>query len=194
MCSAMSGHPEASAHHGAAGGLGAPLASYDLAAVVRVYAGSDGDATRALYERLQQLGPDGTIAVNLLRAKKASERAKAYRGRFRGIAYDRKQWAMGNLVEALVDHADGLGLRWGWGTDHAQPVHRHVLYVELPTGQVSFHTGARSDGPDHHRPWDGRRGQSPDRIIRWVTRLLTAACGPSPEPAPAPLSEAVPCA
>ena len=45
-----------------------------------IYEGSNGDATRALYEHLQTLGPAGVIALNLFRAQKCSTRAKLYRG------------------------------------------------------------------------------------------------------------------
>lgn len=152
--------------------------SASLADVVRVYMGSDGNATVALYERLKAIGPLGGLAVNLFRAQKASERAKVYRGgergrgSYRAMAYDRKQWAINNLCEALEAHAAPLGLAWGWGVDEKQPYHRHVLYVELPTGQVSFHTAEPGAGPDHARPWDGVPGQSTDRILRWIARIL----------------------
>lgn len=55
-----------------------------LADLIAVYRGSNGDVTRALYERLEHLGPAGAIAVNLLRACKTTERAKRYRGRSTG--------------------------------------------------------------------------------------------------------------
>jgi hypothetical protein len=144
-----------------------------LADVLRVYQGSNGDATRALYVRLEALGAAGTIAVNLFRAQKSSERAKVYRGGgYRGMAYDRKQWSLDNLCTALAEHAAALGIEWGWGEDSETIGFTQVLYVELPTGQVSFHAPTRGTGPDHARPWDGRKGQSPDRIIRFVARLL----------------------
>lgn len=149
-----------------------------LVQVARVYQGSDGDATKALYARLETFGPIGTVAVNLFRAQKASERAKVYhggirgRGSYRSMAYDRKQWAMDNLAAALAQHAEALGIAWGWGEDAKQDYHRCVLYVDLPTGQVSFHTAARSQGPDYPGQWDGVRGQSVDRIVRWVARVL----------------------
>src|SRR5581483_4536929 len=135
-----------------------------LETVIRFYRGSDGEATKALYERLTGLGPLGIVATNLFRAQKNSERAKAYRGR-----------AIGNLCAALAEHGLPDAGAWGWGEDDKQPYHRHVLYIDLPTGQVSFHTGARGDGPDYPRAWDGVPGQSADRIIRWCARLLDHA-------------------
>jgi hypothetical protein len=145
----------------------------DIAEILAVYKGSDGDATKALYARLEQLGPVGIVACNLFRAAKNSERAKVYRGRgHRGAAYDRKDWAIGNLAEALGAHAEGLGLVWGWGLDTAQPFHKDVLYVDLPTGQVSFHTSGRRDGPDYPGAWDEMQGQSAGRICSFVARVL----------------------
>lgn len=146
--------------------------------VLRVYRGSDGEATKELYERLAAIGDEGVIALNLFRAQKASERAKVYRGgvrgkgSFRGMAYERKQWAMDNLVRQLIEVGEQCSLVWGWGVDAKQEFHRDVLYVDLPTGQVSFHTAGRGEGPDYPGEWDGMKGQSGDRICRWCARLL----------------------
>ena len=43
-------------------------------AILTVYEASNGDATRALYERLEALGPVCVVAVNLFRAHKNSSR------------------------------------------------------------------------------------------------------------------------
>ncbi len=147
--------------------------------VMRIYQGSDGDATKALYARLEAVGPVGAIAVNLFRAQKASARAKLYRGgvrgrgSYRGMAYDRKQWALDNLARILTEHGSVCGLSWGWGEDQHQTYHRHVLYVELPNGQVSFHTDRRGIGPDAPREWDGVRDASPQRICAFVAAVLS---------------------
>jgi hypothetical protein len=141
-----------------------------LADVMETYLGSDADRTTALYAELQALGPIGVIAMNLLRAQKASERAKEYRPRFRRQAYDKKQWSIDNACTALLEH--GADIVWGWGIDPKQEVHRHVLYIELPTGQLSFHSGERGDGPDYRGEWDGKPGRGPDRITRWCAQLL----------------------
>ena len=141
--------------------------------VAKVYAGSNGDATRALYDRLTALGPAGIIATNLFRAQKTSSRAKVYRRRsHKERSYDVKQWAMRNLVDALTEHAEALGINWGWANDPEQAFHAIVLYVEIPTGQVSFHTNIRHSGPDYHGRWDEMRGTAADRICRWCARLL----------------------
>lgn len=149
--------------------------------ILAVYEGNDGEATKALYARLGNHGPAGTVAINLFRAHKCSTRAKVYRGGVRGkgsyksMAYDRKQWSMKNLCEALSDHAETLGIVWGWGVDVEQPTHPNVLYVELPTGQVSFHAGVRGEGPTYPGEWDGIRGKGPNRICRWIMEITTKA-------------------
>lgn len=145
-----------------------------VAEVLEVYRGSNADATRALYARLEQEhGGLGVIAVNLLRAQKASERAKVYRGGgYRGAAYDKKQWAMGELCKALQQFGALYKIGWGWGLDEATPGFPHVLYVDLSTGQVSFHSPSRGEGPHYEGIWDGVPGQSADRVVRWAGRVL----------------------
>ncbi len=139
---------------------------------LRIYRGSNGDLTKALYAQLETLGAKGTIALNLFRAQKASARAKTYRRRYKGDAYQKKQWSMDNLSTALTERAGELSLTWGWGVDEKQPFHKHVLYVDIPTGQVSFHTEARGTGPDYPGKWDEMPGQGPTRICRWIGTLL----------------------
>jgi hypothetical protein len=144
----------------------------------QIYLASDGEATKALYARLGELGPVGAVALNLFRAQKCSARAKVYRGgiagkgRYRDMAYDRKQWSMGNLVQVLGRHAAELGIRWGWKIDPEQSYHRWVLYVDLPTGQVSFHSEQRGAGPDYPADWDGIRDVCAGRICDWCELLL----------------------
>lgn len=147
-----------------------------------IYCGSNGDATKALYRELSAVGPAGAIATNLFRACKCSERAKKYRGgirckgSYRAMAYDRKQWSIGNLCQALQSHAEALGIVWGWKVDPEQGRHRWVLYVDLPTGQASFHGETRGAGPDYGGEWDGKRA-SADHIIAWVEQLLGVSAG-----------------
>lgn len=149
-----------------------------LQRVTQTYHGSDGDKTKALYDELRARGANGIVAMNLFRACKNSFRAKKYRGgipgrgSYRGMAYERKQWAIGLLCEALTAHSQNLGIPWGWGLDRNQEVHAHVLYVDLPAGQVSFHTGQRGAGPDYPHEWDGVRGAAPDRICAYCADVL----------------------
>lgn len=147
--------------------------AYTHADVLRIYVGSDGVATKVLYEHLRELGPIGEVAINLFRAQKASERAKVYRGGgYREAAYDKKDWSVDNLCNHLTDHASALALIWGWSRDEATIGFEHVLYIDLPTGQVSFHAPRRHSGPDYPGEWDGKRGQSPARIVKWVAQVL----------------------
>lgn len=149
-----------------------------MADVLATYTGSDGDRTKALFAQLESAGTIGDVAVNLFRAAKNSERAKRYRGgargrgSFRGMAYDRKSWAIDNLAAALMANAEELRISWGWGIDQDQPVHRDVLYVDLPTGQVSFHTSPRGKGPVYPGEWDGARGTSAQRICCFAADVL----------------------
>jgi hypothetical protein len=149
-----------------------------LAEILATYSGSDGDRTKALYAELETHGPAGIVALNLFRACKNSERAKVYRGGQRGrgsyksMAYDRKQWAIDNLAAVLDQHAAALGIVWGWGVDPQQSFHRDVLYVDLPGGQVSFHTAPRGKGPDYPGQWDGVRGMGPQRICAFCAQVL----------------------
>ena len=141
--------------------------------LMQVYTGSDGDATKALYERLKAFGPAGIVATNLFRACKASERAKQYRGGgYRGMAYDKKSWSIGNLSAALRDHAGPLGITWGWQKDPRTVNFEDVIYISLPTGQVSFHNNGRFDGPQYLGKWDEVRGQGPTRICQWIKTVL----------------------
>lgn len=148
--------------------------------VWRVFSGSDAEATKALYAKLEAIGPRGGIAMNLFRACKASTRAKLYRGgdrrgSYKSQAYDRKLWSMDNLCRALVAQADDLGVEWGWGYDRKAVGFEHVLYVEVPNiGQISFHAERRGDGHDFDGVWDGAVEKSADRICRWCSELLTA--------------------
>lgn len=148
-----------------------------LSDLVRIYEGSDGAATSALYANLTTLGPIGEVAVNLFRASKTSGRAKVYRGgtgraSYRDLAYGKKQWSMENLCRVLTQHAEAFGIQWGWKIDPEQSYHAWVLYADLPeVGQVSFHTAQRGRGPDYPGDWDGVKGVSPQRILRWIAGL-----------------------
>lgn len=147
-----------------------------------IFNASDADATRALYAALERRGPIGVVAMNLLRARKASDRAKVYRGRrFVGAAYEKKAWSLGELTRALTS-ADALAIRWGWKLDpHPPPAIPWVIYVELPTGQVSFHMRARGEGPDYAGEWDGFRDADAERIIGWAQFVLTLEAQPETE-------------
>lgn len=140
----------------------------------QAYRGSDADRTRALYQRLIEHGQIGDVAINLLRACKASERAKEYRGRYVRAAYDKKDWSLDQLCGALDVHAADLGIRWGWGRDEKAVNFENVLYCDLPDnhGQVNFHCARRMVGPDYSGDWDGVKGEGANRIIAFATAVL----------------------
>jgi hypothetical protein len=151
-----------------------------LAAVVRVFGGSDGDATKELYARLMRLGPCGCVAMNLFRAQKCSDRAKLYRGgnshgSYRAQAYARKQWSIDQLCAELNEWAAAAGIEtWGWKIDpKAEGPHRWVLYIDLPgRGQVSFHSDVRGVGPDYAGDWDGAAGSSTNRVQYFTADVI----------------------
>lgn len=174
---------------------------YTYMDAMTVYTGSNGDATRELYASLTELGPIGLVALNLFRAHKTSARAKVYRGgngrgSYRQQSYETKAWSLNNLAAVLDRHAMDLDIIWGWQEDTAQPTHKWILYVEIPTGQVSFHTGERGKGPGYNRPWDGVRRQGSNRICSWIGRLFKtneeAEASPHTSPKPALPDRAAP--
>jgi hypothetical protein len=144
------------------------------AKAAEVFAQNDGAVTKAYYVDLAQRGAMGEIAVALFRCQKRSTAAKRYRGgRFRRAAYDVKNWSLGELCRLLQEHALARGLRWGWKHDPTQSFHNWVLYVDLPQGQVSFHTAGRLAGPDYPGDWDGKHA-SAERIMAFCD---TVFCG-----------------
>lgn len=155
--------------------------------VAEIYAGSDGLATKDLYAKLEALGPMGVIAVNIFRACKASERAKRYRGgnshgRFKAQAYEKKNWSLRQLCDALAKS----DLIWGWKEDPTQEFHKWMLYINLPTGQVSFHAASQLTPERYYGEWDGAHA-SAKRIIAFADGVLNGGTferiGPAESPA-----------
>ena len=147
---------------------------------IEVYQGSDGEVTKKYYAALSERGPIGVIAMNLFRAQKSSSRAKAYRGgipgqgSYRRMAYERKAWSMSLLCDVLAKEGAALNIAWGWGPDgrtlFSQKV-SWVLYVDLPQGQVSFHSPDRGEGPKYWSDWDGER-KSEERILVFCDAVM----------------------
>lgn len=144
----------------------------------RIYKGSDGAATRRFYAALESRGPIGIVAMNLFRAQKCSKRAKKYGpyagiagSSFRDLAYERKAFSLKQLALVLQEHGQALGVAFGWGVDEHQPRNRWVLYIDLPIGQVSFHSAERYDGPDYPGEWDGQRA-SETRVISFSQSVI----------------------
>lgn len=143
---------------------------------LEVYNGSDGKVTIAYYQQLQERGPLGVIAMNLFRAQKCSSRAKKYRRRvYKGEAYDRKNWSMQELCKALdlygSKRCGDPMIAYGWKQDPNCQGFEWVLYVDLPQGQVSFHSPTRGAGPDYAGEWDGAR-KSAERILAFCDNVM----------------------
>lgn len=147
---------------------------------IDVYLGSDGQVTTAYYRELEQLGPIGVVAMNLFRAQKCSARAKLYRGGIRGkgsyksMAYERKTYSMQQLATTLAKHGEALGIRWGWKKDPKTLFgdrESWVLYVDLPQGQVSFHSPQVYIGPKYSGEWDGVK-KSCERILAFCDQVF----------------------
>lgn len=141
-----------------------------------VFYQNDGEVTKRYYAELGARGPMGEIAVALFRAQKRSSRAKDYkRGKFRRAAYDVKSWSMGELCRLLAKYGEALGFKWGWQADPNVVFGNTpswVLYVDLPGHeQVSFHSPDRMSGPDYLGKWDGVRGASEGRVIRFCSSV-----------------------
>lgn len=148
--------------------------------VQNAYFGSHAATTRRLLKDLAAKGVEGQVAAQLFRAQKASARAKQYRGgtfdgrgtSYRRLAYDRKGECLCELSLLLLDEEHGL--QWGWGRDGANGLAPHVMYIDLPNGQVSFHSAHRFAGPDYSGEWD-RAYASEERILEFCERVFASA-------------------
>ena len=151
-----------------------------MTSVASIYQGSDPLQTRRLVEALLDSSSSyGSLAVALFRAQKASAAGKRYRGRFRRYSMNRKNYQLEEIVRSLQNQER---IAWGWGLDPATRGYPHVLYVDLPDGQVSFHASARGSGPDYYGKWDGVPGVNAARICAFCERVLRLA---DPETIPA---------
>ena len=147
-----------------------------------VFDATDAALTRAYHSDLKRAGHRGHLAAALLKAQKASLRAKKYRGgilrgvaSYSSLAYARKGEALAELCDILEAVTSSLVRSWGWKIDDGaafagQPA-KWVLYVELPSGQVSFHNRHRLRGPDFPGEWDGARA-SVERICAFCDLVM----------------------
>jgi hypothetical protein len=140
-----------------------------------VFKQNNGEVTKAYYAEMNAKGLPGQLAVALFWAQKRSTAAKKYRrGKFTRAAYDVKNWSLSEVCRILdLMQAFESGPQWGWQRDPKTPGYEWVLYVELPTGQCSFHSAERLNGPDYEKGWDGV-GISEERICRYCD-LVEAA-------------------
>jgi len=141
--------------------------------VQAVFEGADSARTRRVLRNLEQIGLLGRVAAQLFRTQKSSGRAKVYRGDYAHYAYHRKGEFLKQLCELLSQQKQ---LAWGWGTDveMAENGPCHVLYVDLPKGQASFHSFERWDGPDYTGDWDGTH-ESESNIIDFGEKIYSTA-------------------
>lgn len=149
-----------------------PIETFTADDVWRIYNGSDGSRTRKLYSTLKKFGVYGELAALCLAAQKTSDRAKEYRGDYKGMSYDKK----GEKLRAICDLLESLGdtLNWGWGTDHTAYC-EHVLYIDLPTGQVSWHSPGKYSDKIYNDEWDGTP-YSRQRVVEFARNVLRG-CG-----------------
>ena len=136
---------------------------------------SNGYVTKSFYADLNACGFEGELACALFRAQKRSEAAKSYRGgKYRRAAYDVKNWSLSEICRILQSGASTCSMAWGWQRDPATPGYEWVLYVDLPTGQVSFHSAERLTGPEYQATWD-RQKISRERILAFCDYVLFGA-------------------
>ncbi|MBL6852365.1 MAG: hypothetical protein ISS15_05430 [Alphaproteobacteria bacterium] len=146
--------------------------------VMGVYLGSNGDKTKALYQRLNALGPVGFVASNLFRACKCSERAKDYRrGSQKREAYRRKQWSLDNLdgVRCCSNMAQRSG-----SSGAGRPIRRRNSTSKCSMSssrpaRLAFTPRRAATARIFVGAWDGVRGEAPERICRWVVQVLEGA-------------------
>lgn len=154
-----------------------------------VFQGSDSACTRKFLTHLEKQGQPGRIAAALFRAQKASSKAKLYSGgiersngefqSFRTLSYEKKSRSLKELCSLLL--IDSAGIEWGWGRDDENARAPHVLYVDLPSGQVRFHTAERFAGPDYPAAQDGERA-SEARIITYCDSFTEGLVLPPERP------------
>lgn len=144
--------------------------------VHRAYYGSDPALTRKIYDRLRKsAGQVGELAALLLSAQKTSDRAKVYKNAdHRRQSYSTKRKSMTAIANHLMLYAEVVGIvSWGWKIDPSMEdgEMKWVLYVDLPNGQVSWHSPERFEGPDYPHEWDGSK-ESKNRIIEFAQSVL----------------------
>lgn len=139
----------------------------EMSQTARVFARRDGGATMDHCIELALRGAIGSVAVAMYQAQYTSSRAKSYRRRGRNESYDRKNVTLVRAPGIL----EAGQIVYGWKTDPNQEYHNQVLYVDLPTGQVSFHSATRGYGPDYQGDWDGLQ-ESQSRIFEFCDQVL----------------------
>lgn len=146
-----------------------------------VFNQQNGDVTKSYYKTMGEKGFKGLLAVALFRAQKRSTAAKKYQSKGRGYrqdAYDVKNWSIEQVCAVMASH--DFGFTWGWGRDLKTPNFTWVLYVDLPTGQCSFHSSERGKGPDYLGKWTPGAG-SLSNILEFCDSVWDPEYVPTPE-------------
>jgi len=149
--------------------LGSEGSAYWVDEICQTIKAAKAARTAKLYKRIGQCGTVGPIAEILLRVQISSEKGKKYRGDSSGFSYAKKSECMAGLCAVLKDQQQ---IDYGWGIDRKCDA-EHVLYVDLPNGQVSFHCFDRIGGPDYPKQWDGAHA-SGKRIREFAASVLAA--------------------
>jgi hypothetical protein len=154
-----------------------------------VFDGSDAVRTRKFLAHLEKQGQAARIAAALFRSQKASSKAKQYSGgiersngefhSYRSLSYQKKSRSLEELCSLLL--VDSAGIVWGWDRDDETPHAPHVLYLDLPTGQVKFHSVERLAGPDYLGNSDGERAAEA-RIIAYCEQFTEGLVLPPERP------------
>ncbi len=146
-----------------------------------VFNQNDGEVTKAYYATMNGKGYQGMLAVALFRAQKRSTAAKKYRGRqYKNAAYDVKKWSIDQVCGVLLSWLGFESITWGWGRDHKAPGFTWVLYVDLPTGQCSFHSRERGKGPAYNGHWRPGAG-SESNILEFCDSVWDPSYAPKLE-------------
>lgn len=92
------------------------------------------------------------------------------------VYYERNALAclLAGCVNAI---GGGIGLKAGMGKDPAQPEEwQNVVYIDLPTGQISFHIHERERHLFDDLPWYGGKWDGHTDTEKWerVTRQLAS--------------------
>lgn len=93
--------------------------------------------------------------------------------------YEAKRKAIDEACQAAAEN----GVVFGWAPSGSLHV-PWIVYFELPSGQVSFHSDTRGEGPDYGGSWDGVKDVGAARIQEAINGLL-----PGSMPPPAPCQE-----
>ena len=68
--------------------------------------------------------------------------------------------------------AEEAGIKFGWREESPDSEVPWVVYFDLLTGQVSFHSPSRGEGPDYQGEWDAVLSASTERIQAAIQQIL----------------------